>query len=163
MATIVIATDGSQAARQAAELGLEIAQQTGDDVVFVAVWDAIRTGFGAPWAYVDERFLDEDRDRAEQVLAASKAHAEKFGINAETVLLQGDPTTEICRAAAERNARMLVIGSHGWGALRGYFSASTATGVLHLASCPVLCGTPGSREMAAAEELADETAAPGTT
>ena len=55
MATIVIATDGSQAARQAAELGLEIAQQTGDDVVLVAGWDATRTGFGAPWAYAAER------------------------------------------------------------------------------------------------------------
>lgn len=157
MSTIVIATDGSQAAAQAADLGLEIAQQTGDDVLFVAVWDAIRTGFGAPWAYVDERFLDEDRDRAEQVLAASKAHAEKLGVDADTVLLQGDPTTQICKAAAERKARMLVIGSHGWGAMRGYFSGSTATGILHLAPCPVLSGTPGTREIVPAEELAGET------
>ena len=45
MSTIVIATDGSDAAWKAAEKGLEIARAAGDDVVFVGVWDMIRGGF----------------------------------------------------------------------------------------------------------------------
>ena len=154
MGTIVIATDGSKAAEDAAELGMSIAEQTGDHVVFVAVWDAVQVGFGAPWAYVDQRFIEEDRDRAEQVLGAYDARAEKLGIDAEAVLLQGDPTTQICKAAAERQARMLVIGSHGWGAMRGFLYGSTATGILRLAPCPVLCGTPDTREFIPVEELA---------
>ncbi len=157
MPKIVIATDGSDAAEQAAELGMEIAQKTRDEVLFVAVWDAVKVGFGDPWAYVDERFIEEDRDRAERVLTASKLRAEKLGLNAEVELLQGDPTTQICRAAANANARMLVIGSHGWGAIRGLWYGSTATGILRLAPCPVLSGTPGARDPVPIEQLAGET------
>ncbi len=156
MSPIMIATDGSQAAEQAAELGMEIAKQTKDNVVFVAVWDAVKVGFGAAWACVDERFVEEDRERAEQVLAASKAHAESLGVEAETVLLQGDPTTKICEAAASRKARMLVIGSHGWGPVRGFFYGSTATGILRLAPCPVLSGAPGTRDNVPVNRLAGQ-------
>ena len=77
---------------------------------------------------------------------ASKELASRYGIDPETVVLSGNPVEEICKLASERNARLIVMGSHGWGALRGYLSGSVVAGVLRHAPCPVLTGTPASRE-----------------
>ena len=84
MATILIATDGSQAAESATALGLEIAQATGDDVLFVSVWDMIRGGIGAPFGYIDQEYVDADRGAAEDVLTAAMARAAKLGVAAES-------------------------------------------------------------------------------
>ena len=40
--------------------------------------------------------------------------------------------------AAERSARMIVLGSHGWGAIKSALYGSTAAGVMRHAPCPVL-------------------------
>ena len=153
MSTIVIATDGSKAALNATELGLEIAEGAGDDVVFVSVWDVVQSAFGHSFAYMEPRYLECDRERAEAVLVASKALASRYGIEAETVVLAGDAPTEICKLAAERNARLIVLGSHGWGALRGFMFGSVAAEVLRHAPCPVLSGTPATRELLEPQEL----------
>jgi nucleotide-binding universal stress UspA family protein len=146
VSTILIATDGSEASEAASRLGLEIAKATGDEVVFIAVWAMIRSGFGVPYAYLEDTWLEAERDRAEQVLAASKEHAATLGIEAETMLVEGSAAYEICRAARERHARMIVIGSHGWGGLRALMNGSVVAAVQRSAPCPVLSGAPASRD-----------------
>jgi len=59
-------------------------------------------------------------------------------VNVETELREGDAPGSICDVASERNARMIVIGSHGWGALKSALYGSVAGGVLRHAPCPVL-------------------------
>ena len=145
--SILIATDGSRAAGFAAEVGMDIARGTGDDVVFIAVWDMILSGLAVPLAYIDPQpYLEADKRRAEEALAASKDHAARLGFEAETILKEGNPVAEVCRVAAERNVRMIVIGSHGWGAFRGFIHGSVVAGVLRYAPCAVLSGPPESRE-----------------
>ena len=64
--------------------------------------------------------------------------AGQYGIDADRCsVLLGSPASEIRRQAAEMQADMIIIGTHsrhGMGLLLG----STATGVLHGASCDVL-------------------------
>jgi nucleotide-binding universal stress UspA family protein len=155
VSTIVIATDGSKAAKNATELGLEIASSAGDDVVFVSVWDVVKSAFGE-FSSVEPRYLECDRERAEAVLVASKALASRYGIEAETVVLSGEAVQEICKLASERNARLIVMGSHGWGAMRGFMFGSVVAGVLRHAPCPVLSGTPETRELLDPSELVAE-------
>lgn len=157
MATIMIATDGSQAAQSAVELGLEIAQATGDDVLFVSVWDMIRGGIGAPFGYIDQEYVDADRGVAEDVLTAAMARASELGVEAESCLLFGEPVSEICTTARHRNVRMIVIGAHGWSALKSMIHGSVVTGVLRYAPCPVLTGAPGTREIPEGAAVAGET------
>ena len=146
MSTILIAADGSKASQAASRLGLEIAQATGDEVVFIAVWAMIRSGFGVPYTYLEDTWLEAEKDRAEEVLAAAKARAATLGIQVETMLVEGSAAYEICKAAKERDARMIVIGSHGWGALRGFMYGSVVAEVLKTAPCPVLSGAPSTRD-----------------
>jgi nucleotide-binding universal stress UspA family protein len=51
---------------------------------------------------------------------------------------QGDACDEICAAAEEAGAGMIVLGAHGWGAVRRMLFGSVSSAVLHHASCPVL-------------------------
>lgn len=154
MSTILIATDGSEASDAASRLGLEIAKATEDKVVFIAVWAMIQSGFGVPYTYLKDKWLDAEKDRAEEVLAASKEHAATLGIQAETLLVEGSAAYEICQAAKERNARMLVIGSHGWGSVRAFMYGSVAAAVLRSSPCPVLSGAPASRDPLVPEDIA---------
>ena len=156
MSTILIATDGSKASQAASTLGLEIAEATGDEVVFIAVWAMIRSGFGVPYSHLKDTWLEAEKDRAEEVLASSQALAATFGIQAETMLVEGAPAYEICRAAEARDARMIVIGSHGWGGLVGFMYGSVVAAVLRSAPCPVLCGAPTPRDPLGAEETATQ-------
>ena len=158
MPTTLIATDGSKAAQKAAELGLEIASAAGDDVVFVAVWDIVKSNFGQFSTTIEQRYLEGDKQRAEAVLVASKAVATRYGIDADTVSRSGDAVEEICKVADERDARMIVLGSHGWGAIRGFMSGSVAAGVLRHAPCAVLSGTPQPPGLLDPHELVGETA-----
>jgi nucleotide-binding universal stress UspA family protein len=56
----------------------------------------------------------------------------------ETVVRRGFPVDEICRLAKERNARVIVIGSHHWGRLRRALHGSVSRGVAQSAPCPVV-------------------------
>ena len=143
MSTILIATDGSPAALTAEANGVELARDLGDDVLFVAVWHPLLVGsFGVPPTYVNEDVLTSERSWAEEALAAAAGRARAAGVSAETLLAEGQAAGEICRIAEKFHVRMIVIGSHGWGAMRTVLSRSTVSGVLAHAPCPVLSGAP---------------------
>ena len=113
----------------------------------MSVWDMIRGGIGAPFGYIDQEYVDADRGAAESVLTSAMARASQLGVAADSCLLFGEPVSEICTTARHRNVRMIVIGAHGWSALQSMIHGSVVTGVLRYASCPVLTGAPGTREI----------------
>ena len=71
MGTIIVATDGSDAAVKAAETGFELARQTGDAVTIVVVREILRGSLGLPFAYYDQQLFDEYHAKAERVLEAA--------------------------------------------------------------------------------------------
>ena len=152
MGTIIVATDGSQAAASAATAGFELAAQTGDEIMIVVIRDPIYRAGGYPFAYYDAHFLDEYLERAERILEAAIDQAAMHGIAAAGMVRNGDPAAEICALAGELNARMIVVGTHGWGPLRTLLLGSVASGVLQSAPCPVLCGAPDSNQPAIATD-----------
>jgi nucleotide-binding universal stress UspA family protein len=75
---------------------------------------------------------------AHTVAAEASARAEEAGVETRTLVLRGFPVEEICRAAETYKPRFLVVGSHGWGAMKRALFGSVSTGVLHRAKCSVL-------------------------
>jgi nucleotide-binding universal stress UspA family protein len=73
-----------------------------------------------------------------KLVLETAALAEEAGVETRTAVLRGIPVEEICLAAETYKPRFLVIGSHGWGAVRRAVFGSVSTGVLHRAKCPVL-------------------------
>ena len=137
MKRILIATDGSVAAQEAVELGVELARDEGAEAIVVHVVPLSHTvpvsGFGLV-GYVPYEPTEWD----EQVLEDAQALAEDAGVVAGTALLRGDPVTEIIRHADTVDADLVVVGSRGHGALASALLGSVSRGILSASTRPVL-------------------------
>jgi nucleotide-binding universal stress UspA family protein len=131
---MVVATDGSRSAQAAVRLALEVARSSGREVVFVTVWRQPHADLGIPVRSATE----VARSWALDTLAAARREAHEAGVAATSLSRQGRPDREICEVAARLGARMIVLGSHGWGLFEGAFLGSVAHDVLRRAPCPVL-------------------------
>ena len=77
-------------------------------------------------------------ERITHLLTEIKERAEAAGLSCQTVALDGPAAAEICQVAANRQARLVVVGAHGWGRVGRLLHGSVSTNVLHQAPCPVL-------------------------
>jgi nucleotide-binding universal stress UspA family protein len=140
MGTIVVATDGSPAAEAAVDEAIALAQQTGDRLAIVTVWQALQGDFGLaypPTAVLSE-LLDAERGHAEQALAKAEERARSAGVEVEKHLLTGDPAEQICAFAAEHDARLIAVGTHGYGTVMTLLMGSVSGNVIRGAGRPVL-------------------------
>jgi nucleotide-binding universal stress UspA family protein len=138
MKPVMLATDGSPTAAKATQTAIELAHLLDTELVIVSVWDIPYGTVGlAPMPVTGELAL-AGKEEAEKAAGEAASRAEEAGVEYRTVVLRGSAVGEICAAAETFGARILVIGSHGWGALKRAVFGSVSTGVLHHASCPVL-------------------------
>jgi nucleotide-binding universal stress UspA family protein len=142
MRPIILATDGSETAAAATEAAIAEAHALDAPLVVVTVWDVLYSQFGFPVGPVMPSLDHVEHDEADKVSATAADRARAAGIDVDVVTRRGFTVEEICRVAEEQNARMIVLGTHGWGAIRRMVFGSVSTGVLHHAPCPVLVVPP---------------------
>jgi nucleotide-binding universal stress UspA family protein len=138
---ILLATDGSPSAEEAERKAFELARLLDATLLVVSVEHVALpavgySGYG--YSHVVAELTAAERHRVEKLLASVATTAEAAGIRCSTVAVDGIPVDEICRIASERDAQLVVVGSHGWGAARRLLSGSVSTGLVHTAPCPVL-------------------------
>jgi len=138
---ILLATDGSEEARQAAQAAAELSKDTGSElhITYVLPSPAQLRGHHLysreVMRSITER-AEEDghsflEDQAEQVRASG-------GKVAETHLRAGDPDKEIVKLSEELGAGTIVMGSRGLGALKRTLMGGVSESVVRHAHCPVL-------------------------
>ena len=133
----LIATDGSEAAREALELGVDLARH---EEAAVAIVHVIPSSVVAPMdgsGLVGGLPYEPTRDD-EAVLDDAVAIADREGVPAVSKLLHGDPATEIVEYADVLGADLIVVGSRGHGALASALLGSVSRGVLARAQRAVL-------------------------
>jgi nucleotide-binding universal stress UspA family protein len=137
MKRIVIATDGSASAREAVEVGLEIAFEQGGDVTFVHVLppDQFITARNAPALTVPH---EVDLDESETALREAADAAEEAGVSFALERVSGETVPEIVAIAEAREADLIVLGSRGRGPLTSAVLGSVSRGVLAHTKTPVL-------------------------
>ena len=145
---ILFATDGSPSAEEAQREAFELAQQLDAPLVVVSVAHAVLpavgySGYG--YSNVVAELTEAEHHRVEELVATIAAEASAANVPCSTVVGDGFIVDEICRVARERDAQLIVVGSHGWGAARRLFSGSVSTGLVHSAPCPVLVVRPRPR------------------
>ena len=141
MKPVMLATDGSPTAEKATATAIDLARLLDTELVIVCVWDIAYAGYSAMGfapipTNADLAKLGETEAR--KVITEAAARAEEAGVETRSVILRGFPVETICEAAERSAPRFLVIGSHGWGAMKRALFGSVSTGVLHHATCPVL-------------------------
>jgi nucleotide-binding universal stress UspA family protein len=141
MKPVMLATDGSPTAEEATATAIDLARLLQTELIIVTVWDFSTTAF-APMGFAPVPMNGElaklGEDQARKIAAEAAARAEEAGVETRSVMLRGMPVEEICIAAARFDPRFLIVGSHGWGAVKRAVFGSVSTGVLHHARCPVL-------------------------
>lgn len=136
--TIVWATDGSDLANLALPLVIDLARTHDSKIVVVHANDVLVGRFGGVPMLADE---DELREQfGQQVTNLSEAGYD-IELRIETGVGRG-PAALIAKAAAEVDADVIVVGSHGRGAAGTVLLGSVAKALLHIAPCPVLVVTP---------------------
>jgi universal stress protein A len=136
---IVVAVDASPASRAAASLAIWLARAESAKIWFINVVDVARlmplAGSDAPYPEDAIAMVDEESRR---MLEEVKARAVAAGVDASICSTQGDAADEILNAAGERNAGLIVMGTHGRIGVARLFIGSVADAVLRRSSCPVL-------------------------
>jgi nucleotide-binding universal stress UspA family protein len=136
---IVIATDFSEYSLRAIDYGVEIAAKFESHVTLVYVVEPVLQTADLTWTTVDFEELNKShREMAEREI--EKIVAERFpkGIRCDSVVLFGKPFVEILRCAQQRGADLIVMATHGRGAISHLLMGSTAEKVVRKAPCPVL-------------------------
>ena len=137
MKRILIETDGSEAALEAIDFGLELAHEQGSEVTFVHVTAPIEWAvypFGPLDAIPNEAPVVEEDD----ALRVAMAKAGASGVAAHPVSILGDPVIELPAYAERMDADLIVIGSRGLGGVTSALLGSVSKGVLKHSKCPVL-------------------------
>ena len=75
---------------------------------------------------------------ADERLQAHAAQGDRESVHAVLVTRAGDPVRQVTRYAAETGADLVVLGTHGRGAVAHMLMGSVAERVVRTAPCPVL-------------------------
>jgi nucleotide-binding universal stress UspA family protein len=83
-------------------------------------------------------YLAERCRRAHQQIQEIAERLRKAGVDTTALLVEGATVEAILQQAAKLEVDMIVVGSHGHGAIRQLIVGSTSEGVLRKSTCPVL-------------------------
>lgn len=147
MKKILIALDYSEATLLIAEKGKELAEAFGAEVILIHVlsdptyYNSLNyspiTGFDSfsNLDIIQSSTIEDVRNAARKFLGRFR---EKMDINgAELVLGEGDFADEILKTALEKNAEIIVMGTHSRKGFDKIFMGSVAEKVLHKSHIPV--------------------------
>jgi nucleotide-binding universal stress UspA family protein len=145
-ATLVMGYEGSDCAKTALESTVELARQMPGVVVVVIYAFEFSVGF-VPVGMTDstlmmsveyENHVKLLHDYGESRVAEAADVLAAAGVHAETLVAEGTPVDVLLQAAADYGATLIVVGSHGEGAVSAAFLGSTALKLLHHSDVPVL-------------------------
>jgi nucleotide-binding universal stress UspA family protein len=137
---ILLATDGSEEARQATQAAAELSKDTGSEVHVTYVLPSPRElrGHHTYSRDVMRSVLEQAESEARSFLEAqAKQVGESGGKVAETHLRAGEPDKEIVKLSEELGAGAIVIGSRGLGAVSRALMGGVSESVVRHAHCPV--------------------------
>jgi nucleotide-binding universal stress UspA family protein len=136
---VLFAYDGSELAKLAIEeAGRQLAP--GRDALIVCVWQPADVGF-VPTSelHLDATAADQVRKAAEQTAAHGASLAQQAGFQPQSIAIKAAPTWKgIIEVAEERDASLIVLGSHRRSGVVGHLLGSVAAAVVWHSAFSVL-------------------------
>ena len=144
---ILICSDGSAQAIEAARLGCEIARQCSSQVTVLFVYEAPEALAYSAMGYntlLGHGLFDPDRMKKQSEEAHRRVEEQtdpvfrEAGVKFEYLHADGNPVETILQVASDQQVELIVLGSRGMGGFKSLMLGSVSDGVLHHAHCPVL-------------------------
>ena len=144
--TLVLGYDGSDCSKMALAHTIDLAAAIPDAIVVVVYAFEFSIGY-VPIGMTDSPLMmsAEFDDHAQLVQDFGESQVEEaaqklaaVGVKTEKVVTEGRPIEVLLEAAKEHDATLIVVGSHGHGAVSAAFLGSTALKLLHHSKLPVL-------------------------
>jgi nucleotide-binding universal stress UspA family protein len=136
---LLLATDLSEASSSATEEAFELAALLNASLLIVSVIDP--GSLQLPGGRFRAR-IDQVRERREQQAQALVERGRDESLEVSFLVWTGDPGDMIVEAAEAERVDMVLVGSHGRGAVGRFFIGSVSEHVVRHAPCPVLVVRP---------------------
>ncbi|MDR3601484.1 MAG: universal stress protein [Desulfosporosinus sp.] len=134
---ILVATDASEYSRQALKSALKLARKFHSEVELLFV---LYTPLMYDGTLLDGDVISQDlaKKRGEQVLQTTLEGIDVTDVTLTKKILSGKPANVILQEIENENIDLVVMGSHGYGAIASAILGSVSLRVLHGAKCSVL-------------------------
>jgi nucleotide-binding universal stress UspA family protein len=134
--SIAVAVDGSREAEGALETAIALARRLNAELTILSGAPPPHWGYAAAFAALSgDSDVDLGHQQAERALERAVEQVPD-GIPIETRVLRGEPASAIAEAAVDFD--LLILGSRGYGPIRGVFLGSVSAPLVRQAPCPVL-------------------------
>ncbi|MCS7149439.1 MAG: universal stress protein [Caldimicrobium sp.] len=135
MDNILVAHDGSASAKKALLEAISLAEKTGAKITVISVVPVICFAE----AGIDcETVMNIYRAEASGILEAVRAILKERGLEAQTIILEGNPADVIVDFARDNNISLIVVGSTGKDATQRTLLGSVSSKIAVNAPCSVL-------------------------
>jgi nucleotide-binding universal stress UspA family protein len=145
---ILVAIDGTQESLNALQWVLNNLFRSQDRIILIhaqrnpnSLLASGSPGFMVP-VDVLKIFENDIKKSTEKILARATEICKAKNLTPETEVHTGDAREVICNAAKKYNPDMLVLGSHGYGALKRVVLGSVSDYCVHHVQCPVVVVKP---------------------
>lgn len=139
--TVLVATDGTTDSDGAVEAALDLAHDTGARLLVLTVVPEGTTegddegGDRRPsTSAAEDEEITEAQERTDSVLD----HAAEWGLDARSIIWEGEPGETIIAAAEAEGADLIVMGTTGRGGVGRMLMGSTSDHVIRNATVPVM-------------------------
>jgi nucleotide-binding universal stress UspA family protein len=135
---LLVATDFSPVSDVALDRAIELARGLSAEIEVLHVHKVTTTSMPPTLDMVPIPPSSKEVSQGEEALADRVARVREAGVTCEGESRFGRPEDEIVRRAVERQARLIVLGSHGASTLRHVLLGSVTESVLADAPCPLV-------------------------
>jgi nucleotide-binding universal stress UspA family protein len=129
---VIVGYDGSECAKAALRTAIEVGRAYGEKVVIAFAYELSPVGGELHDYHAALKELANKR------VAEATEIATSGGGDVEAVIVEESPARALAELAAERDARVIVVGTRGESPIRGALLGSTPHKLLQLADRPVL-------------------------
>ena len=137
----MIAADGSEASKHAADLGINLARCSAGKVFAVYVVDTQRLVQLPGYTTLHgqkESLLNAMLKDGEEAVAYIEERSKEAGVSCDKVILKGDPSDELLKYSKDLGVDILVMGSIGRTGISRFLLGSVAEKVVRHSEVPVM-------------------------
>jgi nucleotide-binding universal stress UspA family protein len=138
---IMIATDGSDASKKAAMIGIDIAHRANGSITAVYVMEILRLAHLPGYTTMPglkEKVIELMKDEGQQATQFVEDHAQIMKVPCHKIVAQGNPSVELLKISQKLGMDLLIMGSLGRTGVEKILMGSVAGSVVLQSPIPVL-------------------------